>query len=234
MTVVHLCDVAAAISGPDRIDREWLGDRPRPRRLQLPWCAHVVLVTAHLDEGVCGAGGLVAALAERGARVTVLAVTEGDGRPAASAHAHQLGVRQAQQGLAYQRLGVHEARRASLALPSGEVGEADVVAALSEIVGYGTDPRDTVLIAPWRADLHPDHAAVGTAVAVVCRAYGARLLEYLVTAWSAADPACVPWDRARQFPLTPLLQNRKRLALAATLGEQLSPADTEVFLELTP
>jgi LmbE family N-acetylglucosaminyl deacetylase len=232
MTVHHLCDVAAAMTGPDRVGRELLGDRRRLRTLQLPRCEHVVLVAAHLDEGFCAAGGLVATLAEREARVTVLAVTEGDGRPAAAAPAHELGVRRARQSLALQRLGVHQARRATLALPSGEVAgaETDVVAAVSEIVGYAADPRRTVVIAPWRADLHPDHAAVGSAVAVACRAYGARLLEYLVAVWSGADPGCVPWDRARRFPLAPLLQARKRRALAATLGEQLSAADTEVFL----
>lgn len=38
-------------------------------------------------------------------------------------------------------------------------------------------------------------------------------------------------DRARQFPLTRLLQNRDRRALAVTLGEQLRAAATEVFLD---
>lgn len=41
----------------------------------------------------------------------------------------------------------------------------------------------------------------------------------------------IPWDRARQFPLTRLLQNRDRRALAVTLGEQLRAAATEVFLD---
>src|SRR5687768_12813458 len=170
MTVHQLCDVAAAMTGPDRVGRELLGDRRRLRTLQLPRCEHVVLVAAHLDEGFCAAGGLVATLAEREARVTVLAVTEGDGRPATAAPAHELGVRRARQSLALQRLGIHEACRAALALPSGGVAgaEADVVAAVSEVVGYAAEPGRTVVVAPWRGDLHPDHAAVGTAAAVTC------------------------------------------------------------------
>jgi hypothetical protein len=73
------------------------------------------------------------------------------------------------------------------------------------------------VLAHWQHDGHADHDAVGRAAAVVCHAYRARLVEYLVTSWSSADLHDVPWGRARQLPLTPLLHLRKLYAIS-TLG----------------
>jgi hypothetical protein len=70
-----------------------------------------------------------------------------------------------------------------------------------------------VVLAYWQHDGHADHDAVGRAAAVVCHAYRARLVEYLVTSWSSADLHDVPWGRARQLPLTPLLHLRKLHAI---------------------
>lgn len=238
---IHPCDMTAAVAGPDRPAGGCLGDPAALPRLRVRRCAHVLLVSAHLDEGLCAAGGLVAALSERGPPVTELAVTDGDGRHAGTAtgsSARRLRERRARQPLTHQRLGLSQARRAALALPSGSVAaaQADVVAALSEIVGYGADPRTTVVLAPWRGDPHADHAAVGAAAALVCRAYGAHLVEYLVAAWShsTAQPDPAVRARGRLFLLSPLLQTRKRHALTATLGRQLLPARRELFLDRVP
>jgi LmbE family N-acetylglucosaminyl deacetylase len=124
--------------------------------------------------------------------------------------------------VSYRRLGAHQVRRHELALRSNTVtdAEADVVAALSEI------------LAPWQHDGHADHDAVGRAAAVVCHAYRARLAEYLVTSWSSAGLHGIPWDRARQLPLTPLLHLRKLHAIS-TLGlgaDSSMVGDREIFL----
>src|SRR5438067_13166723 len=49
--------------------------------LSLRRCRHVVVVSAHLGEDVCAAGGLIATLADRDVRMDLLAVTEDDGSP---------------------------------------------------------------------------------------------------------------------------------------------------------
>jgi LmbE family N-acetylglucosaminyl deacetylase len=81
--------------------------------------------------------------------------------------------------VSYQRLGARQVRRYELALRSNTIAdaEADVAAALSEILGFDPDPCAAWVLAPWQHDGHADHDAVGRAAAVVCHAYRARLVE---------------------------------------------------------
>jgi LmbE family N-acetylglucosaminyl deacetylase len=123
-------------------------------------------VNTHLDEDVCAAGGLIARIAERGAPIRVLALTDSDGASAAHRHAarpRELNRRLANQRLAYERLGARHARHDALALGSGQAG--------------------LWVLAPRREDPHPDHAAAATAAAQACQAYRVRLIEYLPTGW---------------------------------------------------
>jgi LmbE family N-acetylglucosaminyl deacetylase len=119
--------------------------------------------------------------------VGVLAVTNGDGGAEAATSPHELGRRRAHRSVSYQRLGGRQVRRYELALRSNTISdaEADVVAALSEILGFDPDPCAAWVLAPWQHDGHADHDAVGRAAAAVCHAYRARLVEYLVTSWSS-------------------------------------------------
>jgi LmbE family N-acetylglucosaminyl deacetylase len=134
--------------------------------------------------------------------------------------------------VAYQQLGAYHVRRHDLALRSGQVSESDVVAALSEIVGFDPDPSGSWVLAPWQHDGHPDHNAVGRAAATVCRAYGVRLVEYLVAAWSSAATDDIPWPRVRQLPLPPLLQLRKLRAVSwpGPGANGVIPGDRELYL----
>jgi LmbE family N-acetylglucosaminyl deacetylase len=168
----------------------------------------VVVVAAHLDEELCAAGGLLASLAAAGVDIRVLAVTDGDGTApgerdrAANA---RLRRRHATLATAYQLLGLDFTRRYRLGLGCGAVAaaEGDVVAAISELLGFA-DPRGLLCLAPWTGDSHPDHAAVGRAATSTCRAYHTRLLSYSIPQADQAideqSPTGVPGTRRFAVP----------------------------------
>ncbi|MCD2191172.1 PIG-L deacetylase family protein, partial [Actinomycetospora soli] len=120
---------------------------------------------------------------------------------------------------AYRALGLSVVRRHRLGLPDGGVAaaESDVVAAVSEIVGFSDDPGGLCVLAPWSGDGDDDHEAAGRAAEVVTAAYRVRLVRWLDRAWTWAGPdsAEVPWRRARQVLLTDTLIARKHAASAA-------------------
>jgi len=118
-----------------------------------------------------------------------------------------LGQRRASRQVAYRRLGVRACRRDSLKLTARKVDDAgiDIGAALSEILDFSPGSADSIwVVAPWRQEPHPDHAAVGHAAAIACHAYSAQLLEYPVGVWHRDDPAELPWVSARTLALSPL------------------------------
>ncbi|MFC5062178.1 PIG-L deacetylase family protein [Actinomycetospora atypica] len=150
---------------------------------------------------------------------------------------------------AYRALGLSVVRRHRLGLPDGGVAqaEADVVAAISEIVGFADDPEGLCVLAPWSGDGDDDHEAAGRAAEVVTAAYRVRLVRWLDRAWTWAGPDSseVPWRRARQVLLTDTVIARKHAAsaaFAAALGrttpeghdddlpEGWAPGPREVFL----
>ena len=144
---------------------------------------------------------------------------------------------------AYRALGVAEVRRHRLGLPDAGLSrcEADVVGALSEIVGFVEDPHGLCVLAPWSGDGDDDHEAAGRAAEIVCAAYRVRLVRWLDQAWSWAGPesAEVPWRRARQLALSETVQARKLAASAAfggrpgrdrELPDGSAPGPREVFL----
>jgi LmbE family N-acetylglucosaminyl deacetylase len=144
---------------------------------------------------------------------------------------------------AYRALGISEVRRHRLGLPDGAVArhEADVVGAISEIVGFVDDPGGLCVLAPWSGDGDDDHEAAGRAAEIVCAAYRVRLVRWLDEAWSWAGPesAEVPWRRARQVVLSETALARKLAASAAFGGrpgrdrerpDGSAPGPREVFL----
>jgi LmbE family N-acetylglucosaminyl deacetylase len=126
---------------------------------------------------------------------------------------------------AYRALGLSVVRRHRLGLPDGGVAaaEADVVGAISEIVGFDDDPSGLCVLAPWSGDGDDDHEAAGRAAEIVTAAYRIRLVRWLDRAWSWAGPDSdeVPWRRARQVVLSDTVIARKHAAseaFSAALG----------------
>jgi LmbE family N-acetylglucosaminyl deacetylase len=173
--------------------------------------ASVVVFAAHPDDEVLGAGGIIARLAAAGARLRVVAVTDGEashpGR-AAAARAELARRRARERAAALAALGAAGAEVIRLGWPDTGVGgrEAELAARVPGL----TDGFD-VCLAPWAADLHADHEAVGRAAT----AAAGRVLWYPVWMWHWAAPGDprVPWGRAGRVPLPAGTRGRKRAAV---------------------
>jgi LmbE family N-acetylglucosaminyl deacetylase len=169
-----------------------------------------VIVAAHPDDEVLGAGGLISMLAASRARLRLVAVTDGErshqghGSPAALARR-----RTAETVAALRALGAQGAEVVRLGLPdSGVAKREDKLAETLAPLLAGFD----LCLAPWDHDLHPDHEAAGR----VARAAAPGVFySFPVWMWHWASPGDrrVPWDQALRVPLPPRTASRKRAAI---------------------
>jgi LmbE family N-acetylglucosaminyl deacetylase len=154
-------------------------------RLELPDLDDLLVVAAHPDDETIGAGRLLAALDVTARAVTLTAgerCFDGTGEdPDRVAHA-----RLAEWRCALGELGVEPLRCGHLPDGGLEHHLDDAVALLADALASGS-----AVLAPWRHDPHPDHAAAGTAAARVAEAAGVPLLEYVVWAPYWLDPSDV-------------------------------------------
>ena len=188
----------------------WAGLAALPAWPVTGW-ASAVIFAAHPDDEVLGAGGTIALLAAAGARLRVVAVTDGEsshpGRSAA--RRAELAERRArEQEAALQALGAGPAEVIRLGLPDAGLGdrEGELAARVPELTA-GFD----VCLAPWEGDLHADHEAVGRAA----RRAAGRVLFYPVWMWHWARPADarVPWAQAGRVVIPAEARERKEAAI---------------------
>ncbi|MEU7811143.1 PIG-L family deacetylase [Pseudonocardia sp. NPDC049154] len=189
--------------------------------LRMPSCRRLVVVVAHPHEELCAAGGLMRDLVNRGLPVSVLVVTD--------TGAEYLGT-------AYRTLGLTGVRRYRLGLPGGcvEAAEHDVMAAVSELVGFA-DPEGLWCLTPWERDGHPDHDAVGRAAATACSAYRLPLLRYPIASAERLRSSDMTQGQVRHLTLTEPVRRRKHRALIRLRAQSLTAdaeqvATTEEFL----
>ena len=140
--MIGRCDVGAVARGWSGLTEHRGCSLGEVGVLRYRSCRRLVVIATHLDEDISAAGGLIARLAEHDVRIDVLAVTNGEGGTESATPPHELGRRRAHRSVSYQRLGARQVRRYELALRSNTIAdaEADVVAALSEILGFDPDP----------------------------------------------------------------------------------------------
>ena len=199
-----------------------------------------VVVAAHPDDEVLGAGGLISMMAAARARLRLVAVTDGErshqGHAAPAALARR---RTAETAAALRALGVRAAEVVRLQMPDSRLAarEDELAGSLAALVA-GFD----LCLAPWDHDMHPDHEAAGRAAR---RANPGQLYHYPVWMWHWAAPADprVPWDRALRIPLPPRAASRKRAAITCFrsqtedrghgLGPVLSPGMIAHFTRAT-
>ena len=188
----------------------WLSTLPRAGLARLAGVRSAVIVAAHPDDEVLGAGGLISMLAASHARLRLVAVTDGEGSHGRRASPTTLARRRvAETAAALRALGARAAEVVRLGLPDTglKAREDELAAALGPLVA-GFD----LCLAPWDRDMHPDHEAAGRAAR---RADPRALYCFPVWMWHWAAPADprVPWDRALRVPLPPRVASRKRAAI---------------------
>jgi LmbE family N-acetylglucosaminyl deacetylase len=188
----------------------WLSTLPGGSLAGLAGVTSAVVVAAHPDDEVLGAGGLISVLAASRARLRVIAVTDGERSHLGHASPAALARRRtAETAAALRALGARTAEVIRLGLPdAGLAGREDELAAALAPLVAGFD----LCLAPWDRDLHPDHEAAGRAAR---RASSGALRCFPVWMWHWAAPADprVPWDRALRIPLPPRATSRKRAAI---------------------
>jgi LmbE family N-acetylglucosaminyl deacetylase len=190
--------------------RAWLELGALPAVSVAGWDSAVIFA-AHPDDEVLGAGGIIARLAAAGARLRVVAVTDGEAshpRRAAAARAELAWQRAGERTAALDTLGAGAAEVIRLGLPDAGLGgrEAELAALVPDLTaGF------TACLAPWTADLHSDHEAVGRAA----RRASGQVLHYPVWMWHWARPGDprVPWRQARRVLLPAGAQDRKQAAI---------------------
>jgi LmbE family N-acetylglucosaminyl deacetylase len=188
----------------------WLSTLPGSGLAVLAGIKSAVIVAAHPDDEVLGAGGLIAMLAAARVRLRLVAVTDGERSHQGHAAPAPLGRRRtAETTAALRALGARETEVIRLGLPDAGLAarEDELTATLAPLV-TGFD----VCLAPWDGDLHPDHEAAGRAAR---KAGPGAFYSFPVWMWHWASPGDrrVPWDRALRVPLPPRAAGRKRAAI---------------------
>lgn len=180
-------------------------------------CDEVLVVSAHPDDETIGAGRLLAGL---DVPVRAVTLTAGERCFGDLADPHEVSaLRLAEWRCALGELGVVPALCAHL--PDGSLGDHEPTALdlLSTLVLPGQG-----LLAPWRHDPHPDHAAAGRVAATIAAGVGVPLLEYVVWAPWWTDATTLPQRGARlhEVPAAPADHTRRDRALGC-FTSQLTP-----------
>ena len=188
----------------------WLSTLPGNGLARLAGVKSAVIVAAHPDDEVLGAGGLISMLAAGRARLRLVAVTDGERSHQGHASPAVLARRRtAETAAALRALGAQRTEVIRLQLPDGGLAarEDALTAALAPLTA-GFD----LCLAPWDSDMHPDHEAAGRAAR---QSSPGQFYQYPVWMWHWAVPADprVPWARALRVPLPPRAAGRKRAAI---------------------
>jgi len=208
---------------PESAWRAWPGLGQLPVLDAAEW-ASAVVVAAHPDDEVLGAGGTIAALAARGARLRLVTLTDGE-----ASHPHLRGKsiaprRTAETLAALRALGAGDTEVIRLGLPDSGLAahEHDVTARLQELA-WGFD----LLLAPWDRDAHPDHEVAGRAARAARSGEGT--LWYPVWMWHWARPGDprVPWHAAGRVPLRRRVAACKRRAIGCFASQLQDRSGTQ-------
>jgi LmbE family N-acetylglucosaminyl deacetylase len=216
-------------SAPNRIDQagtpegsweSWAELTRLPTAAPAAWPS-VVIVAAHPDDEVLGVGGTMAMLAAAGARLRLIAVTDGEASHPGADPATIARTRARESAAALQVLGVPEIEVNRLHLPDAGLAarEDELAARLSEhCAGF------SICLAPWDADAHADHEATGRAARRAARELHQDVFTYPIWMWHWAKPADprVPWHQACQITLSPAVATRKRAAIGAFISQLTS------------
>lgn len=203
---------------PGTPETAWLAS---PRWEEVPALDHdalvrrwptVLIAAAHPDDETLAVGALVADLAAAGADVTVLVATDGEASHPVSGSQERRGLARRRRAEVRQAVGQLSPRAGveHLALPDGALTLHEERLAREIAARSG---RDTLVIAPWTRDGHPDHDALGRAAQSASAATGAATVHYPLWLWQWGDPASFPWKEAVAHEGSAASAWRKRAAL---------------------
>lgn len=175
--------------------------------------SHLVVVAAHPDDETLGAAGLMASTARRGARVTVLIATDGEGSHPESPSftpAELAALRRREAAEALEQLHPSIALH-FLGIADGgtEDRRDEIAAALRALVGDG---GSCLVVSPWAGDGHRDHRVVGEVTAEVCTDLRIPWRAYPIWLWHWGSPGEVPWGELEVFELDQATVDLKRAA----------------------
>jgi len=204
---------------PGTRDTEWLTALGG----EASWSPHpgpLLIVSPHPDDEVLGAGGLIRMWSERGHRVVVLSVTDGE-----AAYPEWRGldlIRRGELDQALATLSSRPVRAVRLALPDGRVrlNMTGLIGALRKLCESGP-----TLVAPFEADGHPDHEAAALACLAVADELGLPIVRYPIWAWHHALPGTFAGNRWGRFALDERTRVAKRAAMNC-FASQLNPRDS--------
>jgi LmbE family N-acetylglucosaminyl deacetylase/precorrin-6B methylase 2 len=191
----------------------WLRDAAP---IRLDGIRRAVVVAAHPDDETLGAGGLIVTLADAGAEITVVVVTDGAAsHPDSLTHTrNEIARLRQEEGIAAIRILAPSAQLVFLGVGDGDTGarRSDIRAGLDEHLA-GAD----LLVAPWRGDGHRDHRLVGEVSGELAAERRIRFLEYPVWMWHWGDPgsadiAALEWVA---HPLDSHILGRKEHAISS-------------------
>lgn len=143
----------------------------------------LIVVAPHPDDETLGAGGLIHHYAKRQLRVSIISVTDGE---AACPEVTDLGRRRrAELRAALVTLGACHARIIRLGIPDGRVQghSTELAQALRAVTSH-----DSLIIAPFEQDGHPDHDTAGQVAREIAREQGLTVAAYPIWAWHQAAP----------------------------------------------
>jgi LmbE family N-acetylglucosaminyl deacetylase len=174
-----------------------------------------------------GAGGLIRVQTNRGVPVTMIAVTDGE---AAYPNSPALATtRIAEQNAAAHALGVASERIVRLRMPDAKVSKFEHELAMNIVDHLDSD---TLLIAPWIFDPHPDHEACGRAALEAARITAATVVSYIFWAWHRNLPETLIDLPLRKLAIPPNLQEARSSALACYLSQLECPGGDPILPEI--
>ena len=177
----------------------------------------LLIASPHPDDEVFGAGGLIRMWSERGHRVIVLSVTDGEAAYPGWRGLNVIRRRELDQALA--TLSSRPVRTVRLGLPDGRVRlrMPELFYALRRLCASGP-----TLVAPFEADGHPDHEAVASACLTVADELDLPIARYPIWAWHHGQPAAFAGARWGRFALDAKSQAAKFAAIQC-FASQLRP-----------
>jgi LmbE family N-acetylglucosaminyl deacetylase len=190
----------------------------------------VIFLAPHPDDETLAAGGLLAAFAEIGIPVTIVAVTDGDAAYDPAGDRKLADLRRLEQTAALALLGVPRQNIVRLDFSDRCVHEQEPQLTRYLVTLLKTAGPTTTLIAPWSSDFHSDHEATGRAAELAAARTGVRLIRWLWWSWhcrTIAELTKIPLTKFDLEPrwlvakLTALAEHRSQLGPAAILTEDL-------------